>query len=221
MIKLDSNTASILVAILGIIGILAPSIFSNYLFNRSDVDITIYADNNLNQSTLTLTNDGLGPATNISLLVIRNQYNFTSITYDKGTADISFYVLNDSNKYLQLKNPITFNSSFFKIIIQKLVAGLGSTISIKLKLSGEQEKSDYNVFLTYDQGSTNTFSNEPLNEFFAGIDFYKGYYFALFFISSSAITISIIITLIVRKKKIYIKHLIQQWLKNLLEFYFN
>ena len=204
MVKLDTNTVSILVAIIGIFGLLAPSLFSNYLLNKADVDVGIeISPENKTISTITLTNDGLGIAKNITLVMKNNLYNFSTIQYDRGTSDVFLYPYNKSSSVLQLDIPTLIDARFFKIKIPILYPGIGSPIHFIVNLTGPQNISQYEFALTHEQGSTNVFSMSPFDESFSKALFYKTYYIGLLIV----IIVATIVFLVFRRNKNIIKSL--------------
>ena len=46
MVNWGENTVPIIVALIGIVGVVAPPLLSNQIFNKPDVDVVIYASGN-------------------------------------------------------------------------------------------------------------------------------------------------------------------------------
>lgn len=198
MAKLDTNTVSILVAIIGIFGLLAPSLFSNYLLNKADVDVGIeFSSENKTISEIKLTNDGLGIAKNITLLMKNKFYNFSTIQYESGTSDVFIYPYNKSSSVLQLDIPTPIDARFFKIKIPILYPGIGSPIHFIVDLTRPQNISQYEFALSHEQGSTNVFSKGPFDDTFSKVLFYKTYYIGLLIV----IIVATIVFFVIRRNK--------------------
>jgi hypothetical protein len=183
MVNWGENTVPIIVALIGIAGIVAPTLLSNQIFNKPDVDMVIYASGN--KAKIGVSNDGFIPATNISLLIEAKGAKFTDITYRFGTANIELPQIPPSNSTLQInKTTGDIDSHFLELKIPKLVQGSGSKTEMDVTLDGDQKEKDYRIAITYDQGSSDVLSNNPWEELGSIIFFNKSYYIVLGIITS-------------------------------------
>ncbi|HKG89488.1 MAG TPA: hypothetical protein VKA95_14285 [Nitrososphaeraceae archaeon] len=183
MVNWGENTVPIIVALIGIVGVVAPTLLSNQIFNKPDVDVGIYT--NGNKAKIGVSNDGWIPATNISLLIEAKVAKFTDITYKFGTANIEIPQIPPSNSTLQInKTTGDIDSHFLELKIPKLIQGSGSKTEMVVSLDRDQKEKDYRIAVTYDQGSSDVLSNNPLEELGSMIFYNKNYYIVLGIIMS-------------------------------------
>ena len=164
----------IVVAFVGVTAAAAPvlvsSLFSR-LTNEPEVEIEINTRNE--GATVTLRNEGVAPATNLTLVVYAPEKIAISSNYTRYTVEVS---------------PVKIDDERLEAYLPKLVQGSGSIVTLDIILENQTVVDYYVAYVTYDQGSLMKDSSQPSDYFslflisltFGFIVFYAVYLFFLY-----------------------------------------
>jgi hypothetical protein len=195
----------IIVALIGIIGTIAPSFIDRSVSqNEKNPVIEFEYDIDLKNSIiLTISNKGNGPATNMSLFINTTPISISNVTNLMTTSDIS-----SNNMSLDIGKSIRVNNTNIKIQTPTFVQGSGSIISLKLYFDTNILETNLNLtsMSIYDQGSSySRFSsiNKPPN-----FDFQSNEYMVYYTFINLPIFIYFLYYLHISRKKRYYKRII-------------
>jgi hypothetical protein len=212
----SSVVVPIIVAIIGIVGTIAPIYINNKGPTTPQLEIVstplTYLDaasiNPSGNYGIFIRNFGNAPATNLSLFL--NACGFFGIrscpseihNITSGYSTVNMIVPQFNNASLERGVPLTVNGSLVKIQIARLVQGAGSVIN--LMSSVNDSRYPLTVYAVYDQGSTtgSTFKRTFIDSLYPLIDWYSVYVgpLFLFYIIFYAIFFALLYRYIRRRK---------------------
>lgn len=168
---ISSTFVPVIVAVIGIVGTLAPVYINNSI--STDPKIVIqstpgrsFMDNNTMSTAII--NVGNAPATNLSLFLsscgfdsVRPcEYMIHNITNGYSTADIVIPQFNNTS--LEPGVPLTINRSLVEVQVAKLVQGSGSIINLMSSINNSYGLPVFEIYAVYDQGSIQQSYRRPL-----------------------------------------------------------
>jgi hypothetical protein len=201
MVNWTGVVVPIVVAILALLGTLVVALVNNYIQSLNKPKIEVIVEPEGSTSLVNIANDGLAPATNLSLII--KTFNDTQVTKKFGAVDVIAPQLPKipnltTSQTLNLTVPtkIATPGSYLELRIPNLPHGEGSLTQIEVTGNGT---SDYKSVAVFDQGSS--MGRGPLSpedeidrifSFFGGYDYFLAYYsLASFYVVIIAIVFSI------------------------------
>lgn len=153
-----NNYLAVLVALLTITGTAIPFVVTtlyNQLFNKPALDIQGYFVHS--KAIFHLVNDGITPATNISIKITSDS-KIINLTNLDNFEKFKIVFPNNTNSFLNIHETRMINDNLLIVFIPKLVNGKGSTFSMLTSFATDNDKSDLSseqveALVRYDQGS--------------------------------------------------------------------
>lgn len=184
MVNWSGVVVPIVIVVLALAGTLIVALVNNYIQSLNKPIIGVIIEPNGRKALINLTNDGLAPATNLSL-IIKAFKNFTQVTKKLGPADVMVPQLPKVNQTLSLTIPqnVTTPGSYLELRIPKLPHGEGSLTQIEITNgTSNGTYSDFEAAAIFDQGSS--IGRKPLRGIEAldrDLSFFGGFYVFLIY----------------------------------------
>jgi hypothetical protein len=149
----------IIVAIIGISGLIVPPLSA--IYNKPNLNIDIGSKKaEPNQTLINLTNSGAVPASNLSFILTTNEASkiINTVTNEFSTVDLTLALPGSpTHSLLEINRAMIINRPFLELHVKKLINGDGSII--KLAINGKNTQfTDYTAYAIYDEGSKKTTS---------------------------------------------------------------
>ena len=184
MVNWSGVVIPIVVAVLALLGTLAVALVNNYVQTMNKPKVNVIIEPNGTKAFIHLFNEGLAPATNLSL-IIEAFKDFTLVTKIFGAADVIAPQLPKIDQTLSLVMPrnVTTPRSYLELRIPKLPQGEGSSTEIEIANGTlNNTHSDYKSVAIFDQGSSigrpPPSHSELLDRQFG---FFGGYYYFIYY----------------------------------------
>jgi hypothetical protein len=184
MVNWSGVVVPIVVAVLALVGTLIVALVNNYIQSLNKPKIDVIIEPNGRKALINLTNEGLAPATNLSL-IIKAFKDYNQVTKKFGAADVIVVQLTKIDQILGLTVPqnVSTPGSYLELRIPKLPHGEGSLTQIEI--TNGTSNATYHGFgaaATFDQGSS--MGRRPLTRgemLDRTFGFFGGYYFFIFY----------------------------------------